>query len=146
MVREERNLEKALAFVERQVLKAVQATDEELVAAYAEIQLARGICTEQLEDPAPSNRLARAGDEVYRELRSRGVESAKKILVLLNHPDPHARLHAAAVGLEFAREEAEQVLTDLESSQMLQARLAARMTLWAWNKGMMTFPLPQHVK
>ena len=141
-----RCLDEAIGVVERQALKAAQVTDEELVEAIAEVQQARGICSERMSDASPTNRLAKVGDVLYRELRPRGVESAKKILVLLNHSDPHVRLHAASVGLEFAREEAERVLANLESSEMLQASLAARMTLWVWRRGMMKFPLTQHVK
>jgi hypothetical protein len=110
----------------------------ELLHLYERATIEHGRASES-GDYRTANRESETIISVYRELRSRGLESQKALLSFLNHEDLHVRVMAAAPSLEFALEEGEPVLIEISKSRGI-APLDARMTLQEWRKGNLRFP------
>jgi hypothetical protein len=72
---------------------------------------------------------------IRHELRSRGPEAQRQLLKLLADPEPSTRCFTASSVLEFAPNEAEQVLEELVRTQIGILRFTARLTLEQWREG-----------
>jgi hypothetical protein len=72
---------------------------------------------------------------IRHELRSRGPEAQRQLLKLLADPEPSTRSWTARSVLEFAPNEAEQVLEELVRTQIGILRFTARLTLEQWREG-----------
>lgn len=119
--------------------RRVQEADlPELLRLYERSTIEHGKASEG-GDYRTANRESETISSVYRELRSRGVETQKALLRLLNHADVHVRVMAAAHALEFAPEKGEPVLTEISQSLGIPA-LNAGMALKEWRKGSLRFP------
>jgi hypothetical protein len=92
-------------------LKLTKMSSQSLVGRFADESAA----PERLlkaGDPRGSNRHIDKMVDAYRELRSRGAEAQRLLLILLDHKNPRVRSDAAAYALEFAL--AEPVLSAME--------------------------------
>jgi len=85
------------------------------------------------------NRQYKIIENCYRELRSRGEESQKKLLGLLDSSDDGVRVWSASHALEFSPDIAQDVLQELELKNDLIG-LTAHYTLKEWQKGSLKFP------
>jgi hypothetical protein len=90
-------------------------------------------------NPQLANKAYDVQANVYRELRSRGIEAQRALLSLLNDPEPYVRCSAAAYALEFAPQDAEPVLQALRPLRGFVGHDAG-MTLDVWRKGELRFP------
>lgn len=72
---------------------------------------------------------------IHRELRARGVEAQRQLLVLLDDPHLGTRCWAATAVMEFAPKEGERVLTDLARSAGGLVGFSAEWTLEEWKAG-----------
>jgi hypothetical protein len=114
------------------------ADTETLLAEYRASAVAHGIATEE-GDHRKANRHHDAIAKIYGELRHRGDEARRVLLVLLDDINPHVRAWAAAHALDFAPDRGEPVLRRLASGQDVVG-LNADMTLQEWQKGSLHFP------
>jgi hypothetical protein len=81
------------------------------------------------------NRLYDLLVEIRRELRARGEEAQRQLLVLLDDPEPGTRCWAAASVLEFAPAEGERVLAELAKIPKSLVGFSAELTLEQWKAG-----------
>lgn len=72
---------------------------------------------------------------INRELRARGMEAQRHLLVLLDDPDLGTRCWAAKAVLEFAPREGERVLADLAKHADGLIGFSAEWALEQWNAG-----------
>lgn len=112
---------------------------ETLLARYAEAAEAHGKATE-----AGRSRVANEAYEVivtiYRELRRRGLDAQRKLLTLLDHPDPGVRGWAGSHVLDFAPDDGERTLLAMSETPRSFVSFSAKMTLKLWRTGKLTFP------
>jgi hypothetical protein len=90
-----------------------------------------------------ADRLHKVPLMVYSELRARGEREA--LLPLLESDDLGARLAAGVHALDFAPtlgEAALNAIADAPDEANLSAtnRTSARMTIWRWRRGLLTYP------
>jgi hypothetical protein len=85
------------------------------------------------------NSAADAVAEIYRELRSRGLEHQRMLLSLLVSHDDGVRAWAAAHALEFDPHPAEATLLDIAKRKGIDG-FNAEMTLRVWREGNLRFP------
>lgn len=114
------------------------ASWEELLAAYVDASSAHGKATESGNHKV-ANKNYDVIAAVYGELRQRGLEERKRLLVLLDHKDPGVRCWAASHTLEFAPEESEAVLKALARIQGSLVGFSAEVTLDEWRNGNLKF-------
>lgn len=86
-----------------------------------------------------TNKQADIVADVYRELRSRGLECQRSLLNLLSHADKGVRGWAAAHALEFAPEDGLPVLESLSTDPGILGH-ESQMVLEEWRKGTLKFP------
>jgi hypothetical protein len=72
---------------------------------------------------------------ISKELRARGGEAHRRLLGLLNDPEPGTRCWAASEALGFAPLEAEQVLAELAKVPRSLVGFTAELTLQQWKAG-----------
>jgi len=72
---------------------------------------------------------------IRRELRTRGVDAQRRLMGLLDDPDPGTRCWAAVSVLEFAPSEGERVLAELAKLPDSLVGFSAEMTLEQWKAG-----------
>jgi hypothetical protein len=113
-------------------------TVAEIVQTYFEAATEHGRASETADSSA-GNQPAQVVAAAYGELRTRGPEAQRALLVLLDHPDAGVRSWAAAHALDFAPEEGEPVLEDLARAADVVG-FNAKMTLEAWKRGELKFP------
>jgi hypothetical protein len=109
-----------------------------LIEQYRTAAAAHGAATE-LGEYRAANRHHDLLAQIYRELRARGTDAQRELLVLLDDVDAHVSAWAAAHALEFAPERGEPVLRRLAANRGFVA-LNAEMTLQEWSKGTLRFP------
>ena len=114
-------------------------TDEELVHQYVEAAVERSRLG-SLDYVAANAATARI-QAAYCGLKMRGLESAKKVLLLLTHSNIGVRGSAATHMLEFAPEEAEPVLETIAAEGGLRG-FGAKLVLKAWKDGTLKFRNP----
>lgn len=110
----------------------------DLIEEYRAAAALHGAATES-GDYRVANRNHDLVAEIYSELRVRGADAQRQLLILLDDVDPHVRGWAAAHALDFAPDRGERVLRRLVAEQGV-AGLNAEMTLEEWSKGSLTFP------
>jgi hypothetical protein len=84
-------------------------SDEQLIALFTQL----GIEKSKAWQTRVFNQLSDEGGRVWNVLKSRGVDSARKLLALLSHENPSLRFSAAALCYDFAREQCQPVLGKL---------------------------------
>jgi hypothetical protein len=109
-----------------------------LVESYRAAASAHGRATES-GDYRTANRNHDVLTDAYRELRARGEDAQRQLLVFLNDVDPHVRTWAATHALEFASELGERVLRLLSTHAGIVG-MNAKMTLQEWSRGSLRFP------
>ncbi|HYO72918.1 MAG TPA: DUF2019 domain-containing protein [Archangium sp.] len=72
---------------------------------------------------------------IHRELRARGIEAQRKLLVLLDDPDPGTRCWTATAVMEFAPREGERVLAELARNAGGLVGFSAEWALEEWKAG-----------
>ena len=107
-------------------------TEPELVAA-AE-------ATDNFNDTKAQNAAADCVAGIYRELRSRGLESQQALLPLLDHPSIKVRGWAGAHALEFAPDIGEEALNKIAAGDVSLHEFEAKITLREWRAGRLRFP------
>jgi hypothetical protein len=112
---------------------------EALVRRYAEAAGQHGRATEA-GDHKKANQAHEAIASVYRELRSRGLEAQRALLVLLDDSEPGVRLWAASHALEFSPADGERVLSSMANVPKSFLSFSADMTLRQWREGTLRFP------
>jgi hypothetical protein len=112
--------------------------DAEIVSTYRSAASTHGQYS-LAGDHEEANSRAEVLAAAYRELRSRGSESQRLLLQLLDDEDPNVRTWAGAHALEFAPEVGEAALEDLAEGDS-PAAFAARVTLREWRLGRLAFP------
>ncbi|MFY0523058.1 DUF2019 domain-containing protein [Archangium gephyra] len=85
--------------------------------------------------PKDGNRMFDLLVAIRRELRTRGLEAQRRLMGLLDDPDPGTRCWAAVSVLEFAPEEGERVLAELAKLPDSLVGFSAEMTLEQWKAG-----------
>jgi hypothetical protein len=85
--------------------------------------------------PKDGNRMFDLLVAIHRELRARGLEAQRQLLVLLDDPDLATRCWAATAVMEFAPEEGERVLADLAKSAGGLVGFSAEWALKEWKAG-----------
>ncbi|QRK06782.1 DUF2019 domain-containing protein [Archangium violaceum] len=85
--------------------------------------------------PSDGNRLFDLLVAIHRELRVRGIEAQRQLLVLLDDPDLGTRCWAATAVMEFAPTEGEWVLVDLARNAGGVVGFSAEWTLKEWKAG-----------
>lgn len=111
--------------------------DDELAKLYAEAAVT---ATDQIDIPSMQNAAADCIATIYRELRSRGLASQRRLVTLLTHPHPGVRSWAAAHALEFDPTAGEPVLVELTETDLPLHAFGAKMTLREWRAGRLRFP------
>ncbi|MCO5050790.1 MAG: DUF2019 domain-containing protein [Verrucomicrobiae bacterium] len=109
-----------------------------LLKLYVEAAVAHYCATEK-GDYRTANRQHDVVAAAYRELRGRGIEAQRSLLVLLDHPNEAVRAWAAAHALEFAPDEGEPILQSIAKGSGV-CKLNATITLDEWKKGALKFP------
>jgi hypothetical protein len=103
---------------------------------------ARKLASKQL-DPELGNEHFDMMANIYRELKSRGIDAQRSLLPLLDHGDPDVRCNAAALALEFAPSLAEPVLQSLRELHGFVGYDAGSI-LREWKAGRLQFPPYAH--
>jgi hypothetical protein len=85
--------------------------------------------------PKDGNRMFDLLVVIHRELRARGIEAQRQLLVLLDDPDPGTRCWAATAVMEFAPGEGERVLADLARNAGGLVGFSAEWALEEWKAG-----------
>jgi len=85
--------------------------------------------------PKDGNRIFDLLVAIHRELRARGVEAQRQLLVLLDDPDLGTRCWAATAVMEFAPREGERVLADLARNAGGLIGFSAEWALEEWKAG-----------
>lgn len=85
--------------------------------------------------PKDGNRMFDLLVAIHRELRARGMEAQRQLLVLLDDPDLGTRCWAATAVMEFAPEEGERVLADLAKNAGGLVGFSAEWALEEWKAG-----------
>lgn len=85
--------------------------------------------------PKDGNRMFDLLVAIRRELRTRGMDAQRRLLGLLDDPDPGTRCWAAVSVLEFAPSEGERVLADLARHAEGLVGFSAEWTLEKWKAG-----------
>lgn len=85
--------------------------------------------------PKDGNRMFDLLVAIHRELRARGIEALRQLLVLLDDPDLGTRCWAATAVMEFAPEEGERVLADLAKNAGGLVGSSAEWALEEWKAG-----------
>lgn len=107
------------------------ASDDDLVGTYAEAAEK----ADDISDRRSQNAAARCILAIRKELQSRGIQSERALLPLLDHPHAGVRLWAARGVLEFDREPAEATLTAIAESDKTLRGFTAQITLREWRAG-----------
>jgi hypothetical protein len=110
-----------------------------LVKRYTESSAAHGRATEA-GDHVAANLAHDALAEVYRELRRRGADAQRALILLLEHTDVGVRAWAGAHALEFCPEQGERVLMRVAQIPRSLISFSAEMTLRQWHDGKLRFP------
>ncbi len=110
----------------------------DLLKMYSEAASAHGISTAK-GDYREGNKQHEIIAAVYRELRRRGLDAQRSLLILLDSPDDAVRNWSASHSLEFAPEAGEPVLESLATNSGIQG-FNAKMVLKEWRKGTLSFP------
>jgi len=92
--------------------KLEDLTDDALVDLFEKWAYEQGQALLEF-DTAAATQAYRKRDEVYEELKARGVEARSKLLRLLDHEDPAVRLYAAKRLLAVAPDRARSALEDI---------------------------------
>lgn len=108
----------------------------ELVATYVQAAEASA----DFDKPRLQNAAANCVASVYRQLRSRGLESQRALLPLLAHPSLKVRQWAAAHALQFAPEAGVPVLSEMAKDKVSLYGFEAEITLREWRAGRLRFP------
>lgn len=116
------------------------ALPAELVEAYVGAAAAHSAATTAGDD-RPANDMAERVAALYAELRRRGSEAQRLLLVLLDHDKPGVRVWAASHALDFAPSAGEPVLRSLASEGSIVG-FVAETTLEEWRSGLLRFPDP----
>lgn len=111
-------------------------SDDDLVQIYTDAAAA----ADDLANSATQNFAADCVARVYRELRSRGPASQRRLLPLLGHTHPGVRAWAAAHALEFDPTAGESVLAVMAKSDATLRGFSADVTLREWRAGRLRFP------
>src|ERR1700683_643946 len=106
-------MEKGMTQMSNKTQQLKTMPSSSLVALFAEAAAATGRALESAK-PRLVNKAYDVKKNVYRELRSRGIEAQKYCLGLLDDPDRYVRYEAATYALDFAPQAAEPVLQALE--------------------------------
>jgi hypothetical protein len=85
--------------------------------------------------PKDGNRMFDLLVAIHRELRARGIEAQRQLLMLLDDPDPGTRCWTATAVMEFAPKEGARVLTELAKSAGGLVGFSAEWTLEEWRAG-----------
>jgi hypothetical protein len=85
--------------------------------------------------PKDGNRMFDLLVAIHKELRARGVEAQRQLLVLLDDPDLGTRCWAATAVMEFAPREGERVLADLARTAGGLVGASAEWALEEWKAG-----------
>lgn len=85
--------------------------------------------------PKAANRKYDVLVAIRRELRERGMDADRHLLGLLGDPEPGTRYWAASSVLDFAPNEAEQVLSELARIPKSLVGFTAELTLQQWKAG-----------
>ncbi len=112
-------------------------TTQALVTEYTLAAQAHGAATTSGHSLDANKAYARISG-VYHELRSRGAEEQKALLVLLNHSSIAVRCWAASHALDFAPEQGVPALEALLCEDGIW-KLKAFTTLAQWKRGALTF-------
>lgn len=104
------------------------------------VEMTRTISAERMRaiyagKPKDGNRMFEILVAIHRELRARGVEAQRQLLVLLDDPDLGTRCWAATAVMEFAPGEGERVLTDLARNAGGLVGFSAEWALEEWKAG-----------
>ena len=78
--------------------------------------------------------------KIYSELRGRGRQAQTTLLPLLTDAEPGVRAWAASHALDFAPEEGEPVLKELEAAPRGLTAVTAKYVLKQWREGTLRFP------
>jgi hypothetical protein len=85
--------------------------------------------------PRDGNRMFDLLVAINRELRARGIEAQRQLLMLIDDPDQGTRCWTAKAVLEFAPEEGERVLADLAKHADGLIGFSAEWALEEWKAG-----------
>jgi hypothetical protein len=85
--------------------------------------------------PKDGNRMFDLLVAIHRELRARGIEAQRQLLVLLDDPDLGTRCWTATAVMEFAPREGERVLADLARNAGGLVGFSAEWALEEWKAG-----------
>ncbi|NBC38863.1 DUF2019 domain-containing protein [Corallococcus exiguus] len=107
---------------------------EELIARFREVSARHGRLL-NARDTRAANKDYLLAAAVRRELRTRGSDAEKCLLLLLTDPEPGTRYWAATATLGFAPSEAERALAMLAEPPPTLLSVSAAMTLDAWKSG-----------
>jgi hypothetical protein len=114
-------------------------TVDDLLKRYVEAARIHGAAT-LAGDSARANAAHDEVAEIYRGFRARGREDQRRLLVLLDHPDPSVVAWAGAHALEFAPAEGEPALVALAQQDRGVLGFTSEMTLEEWRAGRLQFP------
>jgi hypothetical protein len=118
--------------------KLEQLSAKALTTLFSDSAVARADAIERAL-PELGNKHFKLMDNVYRELRGRGIDGQAALLALLDHGSSEVRLNAASLALEFSPSLAEPVLQSLAQLDGLVGYDAAGV-LEQWKKGALQFP------
>ncbi|RKG60828.1 DUF2019 domain-containing protein [Corallococcus sp. AB011P] len=113
---------------------------EGLIARFREVSARHGRLL-NARDTRAANKDYRLAAAVRKELRTRGPDAEKRLLVLLTDPEPGTRYWAATAALGFAPSDAERALAMLAEPPPTLLSVSAAMPLRAWKNG--TLPLEE---
>ncbi|HEX5745518.1 MAG TPA: DUF2019 domain-containing protein [Archangium sp.] len=104
------------------------------------VEMTRTISAERMRaihagKPKDGNRMFDLLIAIHRELRARGIEAQRQLLVLLDDSDPGTRCWTATAVMEFAPEEGRRVLTELAKSAGGLVGFSAEWALEEWRAG-----------
>ena len=85
--------------------------------------------------PKDGNRMFDLLVAIHRELRARGIDAQRQLLVLLDDPDPGTRCWAAIAVMEFAPVEGARVLAELARTAGGLVGFSAEWALEEWKAG-----------
>ncbi len=120
------------------IAKYRKHTSEDLVQIVKSLAIERGQALE-VSDPKRANLLYKDLANICREIRSRGVETQRQLLPLLDSEDVYVRLWVATCALEFDATRAVPILEEIDQNGSPLVGFTAGMVLKQWREGKFHF-------
>lgn len=110
-----------------------------LIDAFIEESMRHGLASE-VGDYRTANTSFDKMTAIYRKVKRMGLTALEQLLPLLSSNEPHVKVSAASLLLEYFPEESERALKEVEANPLSLAAFNAKYVLKEWHKKSLNFP------